>query len=84
MPGGGERIWTSNWVPTGWSNRMLWPAHCYSLALAYAQAGLPTQAWNMPRAVAEACFNEVTPGGFASGTTGTDFHDDVCTFGRTV
>ena len=66
MPLGGERCWTSNWIPTTWSSRMLWgAAHSYSLALAYCQAGLADEAWEMMKGgFLESSFNNVTPGGF--------------------
>ncbi len=41
----GEKMWTSNWVPSIWSARELWPGDNYALALAYFQAGLPDGGW---------------------------------------
>jgi len=83
MPLGGERCWTSNWVPGAWSNRMLWPPHAYSLALAYYQTGLPDDGWQMMRGgFLESAFNKVVPGGFDCDSVGTDFHDTSSMFAR--
>ena len=37
----GQLVWTSNWVPSMWSVRQLWPGDNYALAQAYFTAGLP-------------------------------------------
>lgn len=47
MPYGGVQVWPSNWVPSIWSVRQMWPGDNYHLALAYYQAGLGEQAWDV-------------------------------------
>ena len=49
MPYGGERVWPSNWVPSLWSLREMWPGDNYQLALAYFQTGLADDGWNVLR-----------------------------------
>ena len=85
MPLGGVRVWTSNWVPTTWSARMRWNAHAYSLSLAYCQAGLPDEAWEvMKGGFLESSYNYLVPGGFDGEGVGMDFHETSCTFARSV
>ena len=49
LPYGGEQCWPSNWVPSIWSVREMWPGDNYQLALAYYQAGLGADGWTLLR-----------------------------------
>ncbi len=85
MPFGGEQVWTSNWVPSTWSVRELWPADCWSVALAYCQAGLPDDAWKVFQGTYLDCmYNRQTPGGVAQAQGGTGFAELSNMFCRAV
>lgn len=85
MPFGGEQVWTSNWVPSTWSVRELWPADCWSVALAYCQAGLPDDAWKVFRGTYLECmYDRRVPGGVAQTEGGTDFAELSNMFCRAV
>ncbi|MEO9005231.1 MAG: DUF4450 domain-containing protein, partial [Ginsengibacter sp.] len=85
MPSGGRRVWTSNWVPGIWSIRELWPGDNYALALAYFQAGLPNDGWDiMQGTFMHSAFNDLVPGNLGAPQGGTDFGDCVPTFARTL
>ena len=85
MPWGGERCQPSNWVPSIWSLRQLWPGDTYALALAYFQTGLPDDAWTLLRGTAPdmALYGRV-PGDLGFTVGGTDFSDCASPFARTV
>ncbi len=84
-PLGGERCWTSNWVPYVWSVRELYPAENYHLSLAYFQSGLPEEGWNLLKGnYREWMYNSVVPGNLGHGSCGTDFTDVSSTFCRVV
>ena len=85
MPAGGRRVWTSNWVPGIWSIRELWPGDNYALALAYFQAGLPNDGWDIMRGTfMYSAFDDLVPGNLGAYQGGTDFGDCVHTFARTL
>lgn len=85
MPLGGERCWTSNWVPSVWSTRVLYPGDNYHLALAYFKSGLADAGWDLLRGAAyEAAYNGPVPGCPAISIGGTDFTDCTSMFARTV
>ncbi len=85
MPLGGERCWTSNWVPSVWSTRVLYPGDNYHLALAYFHAGLPEQGWTLLKgALFEAAYNGPVPGCPAISIGGTDFTDCTSMCARAV
>ncbi len=85
MPFGGERVWTSNWVPSAWSVREMYPGDCWSVALAYCQAGLPDDAWKVFQGTYLECmYHGPAPGGLASANSGTDFCDVSSMFCRAV
>ena len=48
-PTAASSCWTSNWVPSLWSLREMWPGDNYHLALAYFQTGLADDGWNVVR-----------------------------------
>ncbi|QYM79476.1 DUF4450 domain-containing protein [Horticoccus luteus] len=78
MPAGGRRVWTSNLVPAIWSVRECWPGDNYHLALAYFQAGMPEDGWDILRGnFLHSGFNQLVPGDFAAPVGGTDFGDCV-------
>jgi len=82
---GGRMIWTSNWVPSIWSVREMWPGDNYALALSYFQAGMPDDAWEILRGTfMNSGFGGVVPGNFGSYNGGTDFADCKDTFVRTL
>ena len=85
MPYGGEQCWPSNWVPSIWSVRELWPGDNYQLALAYFQTGLPEDGWALLRGTfpQQALFGTV-PGDLGHPAGGTDFNDCVSMFDRAV
>ncbi len=84
-PLGGERCWTSNWVPSTWSTRVLYPGDNYHLALAYFKSGLIEDGWKILRGAAyEAAYNGPVPGCVAVSIGGTDFNDCTSMFARTV
>ena len=63
---GGERCWTSNWVP--WPGlRELYPGENYHLALAYFQAGLADEGWKLLMGnYREGLYNSIAPGAIIS------------------
>jgi hypothetical protein len=84
-PAGGRRVWTSNFVPGIWSVRELWPGDNYHLALAYFQAGLPRDGWDILRGTfVTGAFNQPGPGNLGSPQGGTDFGDCIHPFARTL
>jgi hypothetical protein len=85
MPYGGQRCWTSNWVPSLWSLREMWPGDNYHLALAYFQTGLADEGWNVLRGTFPhmAMYNRV-PGDLGFPNGGTDFNDCASMFCRSV
>lgn len=84
-PAGGRRVWTSNFVPGIWSVRELWAGDNYHLALAYFQAGLPRDGWDILRGTfVTAAFNQPGPGNLGSPQGGTDFGDIIHPFARTL
>lgn len=85
MPWGGERCQPSNWVPSIWSLRQLWPGDTYALALAYFQCGLPDDAWTLLRGtVPDMALYGRVPGDLGFTVGGTDFSDCASPFARTV
>jgi hypothetical protein len=85
MPYGGQRVWTSNWVPSKWSLREMWPGDCYATALAYFQTGLADDGWNLLRGTFPAmAFYGPTPGDLGHPNGGTDFNDCASMFCRTI
>ena len=85
MPWGGQRCQPSNWVPSIWSLRQLWPGDTYALALAYFQCGLPDDAWTLLRGtVPDMPLYGRVPGDLGFTVGGTDFSDCASPFGRTV
>jgi hypothetical protein len=85
MPYGGQRCWTSNWVPSLWSLREMWPGDNYHLALAYFQTGLADDGWALLRGTFPnmALFGPV-PGDLGFPNGGTDFNDCASMFCRTM
>jgi len=85
MPYGGQRCWTSNWVPSVWSLREMWPGDNYALALAYFQTGLADDGWAVLRGTFPLmAFFGPAPGDMGHTAGGTDFNDCTSTFCRTV
>jgi hypothetical protein len=85
MPYGGHRCWTSNWVPSEWSLREMWPGDNYHLALAYFQTGLADDGWDLLRGTFPAmAFYGPVPGDLGYPNGGTDFNDCASLFCRTV
>lgn len=85
MPAGGRKVWTSNWVPSIWSVRELWPGDNYHLALSYFQAGLPDDGWDIMKGnFMHSAFNHYVPGDLASDQGGIDFGDCTPTFARAL
>jgi len=85
MPAGGRQVWTSNWVPSIWSVRELWPGDNYHLALSYFQSGLPDDGYDIMRGTfMRTAFNHLSPGNFGGVQGGIDFGDCVHTFTRTL
>lgn len=85
MPYGGQRVWTSNWVPSLWSLREMWPGDNYHLALAYFQTGLADEGWELLRGTFPlmAQYGPV-PGDLGYPNGATDFNDCASMFCRTV
>jgi hypothetical protein len=84
-PYGGERCWTSNWVPSYWSLREMWPGDNYHLALAYFQTGLAEEGWNVLRGTfPRMAFYGPCPGDLGHPNGGTDFNDCTSMFSRCV
>jgi hypothetical protein len=85
MPFGGSRCWMSNWVPSTWSVREMYPGDNYALALAYFRSGQAAEGWDILQGnFLESMYYGVVPGGLACSNSGTDFSDIVSTFCRTV
>jgi hypothetical protein len=85
MPYGGERVWPSNWVPSLWSLREMWPGDNYQLALAYFQTGLADEGWNVFRGTfPHLMFYGPVPADLGHTAGGTDFNDCASMFARTV
>jgi hypothetical protein len=85
MPYGGERVWPSNWVPSLWSLREMWPGDDYHLALAYFQTGLADDGWNVLRGTFPLmAFYGPVPGDLGYPCGGTDFNDCASMFCRAV
>jgi hypothetical protein len=85
MPYGGERVWPSNWVPSIWSLREMWPGDNYHLALAYFQTGLADDGWNVLRGTfPHMAFYGPAPGDLGYPCGSTDFNDCASMFCRTV
>ena len=85
VPYGGEQCWPSNWVPSIWSVREMWPGDDYHLALAYFQTGLPDEGWKVFRGMfpQQLLFGGV-PGDMGHPAGGTDFNDCNSMFARAV
>lgn len=85
LPTGGRRVWTSNFVPGFWSVREMWPGDNHHLALAYFQAGLGDDGWDVFRGnFVHSAFNQPSPGNLGAPQGGTDFGDCVHPFARTL
>lgn len=85
MPYGGQRCWTSNWVPSLWSLREMWPGDNYHLALAYFQTGLADDGWDILRGTFPLmAFYGPVPGDLGYPNGATDFNDCASMFCRTV
>jgi hypothetical protein len=85
MPYGGERVWPSNWVPSLWSLREMWPGDNYHLAMAYFQTGMADEGWNVLRGTfPHLMFFGPVPGDLGHTAGGTDFNDCASMFARTV
>jgi hypothetical protein len=84
-PGGGRRVWTSNFVPGIWSVRELWPGDNHHLAQAYFRAGLPADGYGILRGTFLAsAFAQPGPGNLGSPQGGTDFGDCIHPFARAI
>jgi hypothetical protein len=78
LPACGVRVWTSNWVPSMWSVRQLWPGDNYALAQAYFAAGLPDGGWEVLQGnLAVDMLQSGIPGQIGKSNGGTDFNDAV-------
>ena len=85
MPYGGEECWPSDWVPSIWSLREMWPGDNYQLALAYYQTGLGSEGWKLLRGTfPEQMFFGRVPGDLGHPAGATDFNDCASMFCRTV
>ena len=85
MPAGGRRVITSNFTPSIWSTRELWPGDNYMLAQSYFQSGLARDGWEVLRGtIFHSGFNDIVPGDSAGFVGGTDFGDSVHPFTRTI
>ena len=85
MPYGGEQCWPSNWVPSIWSVRQMWPGDNYALAQAYLQTGLTEDGWDLLRGTfPESLMYGPVPGDMGYPAGGTDFSDCVSPFARVV
>ncbi|MBP9914531.1 MAG: hypothetical protein KBF26_14115, partial [Opitutaceae bacterium] len=84
-PGGGRRVWTSNFVPGIWSVRENWPGDNHHLALAYFKTGLAREGWDVFRGNFEhTAFHGKVPGDLGAPAGGTDFGDSTSMFARTL
>ena len=85
LPFGGRQVWTSNFVPGIWSVRERWPGDNHHLALAYFQAGLAEDGWDIFRgAFLHTAFDSRVPGDLGAPAGGTDFGDSTHMFARTL
>jgi hypothetical protein len=85
MPAGGRMVWTSNFVPAIWSVRERWPGDNHHLALAYFQAGLGEDGWDIFRgSFLHTAFDFHVPGDLGAPAGGTDFGDSTHMFARTL
>ena len=85
MPWGGEQVWPSNWVPSIWSVREMWPGDDYQLALAYFQTGLADDGWKVFHGMfPQQLLYGLVPGDMGGPAGGTDFNDCNSVFARTV
>jgi hypothetical protein len=85
MPCGGRMVWTSNFVPAIWSVRERWPGDNHHLALAYFQAGLAEDGWEIFRgSLLHTAFDHLVPGDFGAPAGGTDFGDSTHMAARTL
>jgi len=85
MPYGGDQCWPSQWVPSIWSVREMWPGDNYQLALAYFQAGLADDGWKVLHGTfpQQMLYGKV-PGDMGHPAGGTDFNDCNSMFARAV
>lgn len=85
LPFGGTLCQLSNWVPWKWSVRDIFGGDVCALALAYFQAGLGDEGYELLRGVThESAFASAVPGGFSHIGAATDFGDNVHMYARTV
>ena len=85
LPFGGRQVWTSNFVPGIWSVRERWPGDNHHLALAYFQAGLAEDGWDIFRgAFLHTAFDSRVPGDLGAPAGGTDFGDSTHMAARTL
>ncbi len=85
LPYGGEQCWPSDWLPSIWSVREMWPGDNYQLALAYFQTGLADDGWKVLHGTfpQQLLYGNV-PGDLGHPAGGTDFNDCNSTFARAV
>ena len=85
LPYGGDQCWPSDWVPSIWSVREMWPGDNYQLALAYFQTGLADDGWKVLHGTfpQQMLFGKV-PGDLGHPAGGTDFNDCNSMFARAV
>jgi len=82
---GGRMVWTSNFVPGIWSVRERWAGDNHHLALAYFQAGLGEDGWEIFRGTfLHTAFGQGVPGDLGAPMAGTDFGDSTDPFARTL
>lgn len=82
---GGRLVWTSNWVPSMWSVRELYYGDNYFLALAYFQAGLPEEGWEILQGTnLTSAYAGVVPGDQGQPEVATDYNELVSLFCRAV
>jgi hypothetical protein len=75
----GERVWTSNWVPSLWSVRQMWPGDNFATANAYYIAGLPRGGWDLLRgSMNHDMLQTVVPGLLGGNNGGTVSHAFFC------
>ena len=85
LPFGGVLCQPSNWVPWKWSVRDMFGGDLFALALAYFQAGLGDEGYELLEgATLESAYASAVPGGFSHIGAATDFGDNVHMFARTV
>ncbi len=85
MPFGGQQCWPSNWVPSIWSVREMWPGDNYQLALSYFQTGLPDDGYTILHGTFPMCmFFGPVPADLGHPAGATDFNDCASMFARTV